>query len=124
MNNLPTHSAIELSSCTDECPICLDSLESVDQDVGVLECDHRFHMQCLYAWFSQAQSNFKCPCCSTQRDIIKIVSPPAPTVEITHDPVLRSDSTRPRRPRRRRRLFRKLCCSKKNIIHSEPEESI
>lgn len=71
--------------CRGECPICLDELTDANREVGVLECAHEFHMECLYSWFSQAHSNFKCPCCGIQRDITKIASPPTSATSSAKD---------------------------------------
>ena len=60
-------------SFQNECSICLEPLTDRSKDVGVLECNHKFHMSCIYGWFSQANSNFKCPNCFVQRDIVTII---------------------------------------------------
>lgn len=56
-----------------ECSICLELLTDRTKDLGLLECNHKFHMECLYEWFSEANSNFKCPNCFVQRDIVAII---------------------------------------------------
>ena len=60
-------------SYLDECSICLEPLTDRSKDLGLLECNHKYHMECLYEWFSMANSNFKCPNCFTQRDIVAII---------------------------------------------------
>lgn len=60
-------------SYQNECSICFELLTDRSKDVGVLECNHKFHMECIYEWFSTANSNFKCPNCFVQRDIVAII---------------------------------------------------
>lgn len=56
----------------EECCICFYPIDS-QKDIGLLECGHTFHMECIYDWFSQKNSNYKCPICFIQRDIIEII---------------------------------------------------
>eukprot|EP00557_Chaetoceros_sp_GSL56_P014512 CAMPEP_0176485974 /NCGR_PEP_ID=MMETSP0200_2-20121128/5324_1 /TAXON_ID=947934 /ORGANISM="Chaetoceros sp., Strain GSL56" /LENGTH=525 /DNA_ID=CAMNT_0017882651 /DNA_START=434 /DNA_END=2011 /DNA_ORIENTATION=+ len=48
------------------CTICLTSIDDGDR-VGVLECDHLFHSECLKAWIRRKN---RCPLCQTP-DIAK-----------------------------------------------------
>ena len=55
----------------DECPICFDLLDTT-QEVCTLECNHKFHLECLIDWYRRPNSNYKCPNCYVHRDIILI----------------------------------------------------
>ena len=55
----------------DECPICFDLLDTT-QEVCTLECNHKFHLDCLIDWYRRPNSNYKCPNCYVHRDIILI----------------------------------------------------
>jgi len=56
----------------DECPICFEFLNT--SDIAVLDCNHKYHLKCLYKWYRKKGSNYKCPECYVQRDINKIIS--------------------------------------------------
>ncbi|GAB2282627.1 hypothetical protein Dimus_017166 [Dionaea muscipula] len=48
-----------LGVATDPCTICLDDFEE-GQNVGKLDCNHKFHFQCIKNWLLQKNS---CPIC-------------------------------------------------------------
>ena len=56
----------------DECPICLEYLDN-KMDIVIFECKHKFHLNCINKWFSKPRSNYMCPNCYVQRDVIEII---------------------------------------------------
>ena len=48
---------------TDTCEICKDTL---DRDIIVLNCDHKFHLECY-----QSTNDTKCPYCRKRQNPIK-----------------------------------------------------
>ena len=42
------------------CPICLEKIDSSNEEVLVTDCKHRFHKNCLIKWYN---INDKCPYC-------------------------------------------------------------
>ena len=55
-----------------ECPICFEFLDSL-LDIAVLECKHKYHLNCLSSWYARPKSSYKCPLCYVTRDIVKII---------------------------------------------------
>ena len=57
----------------DECPICLETIESGDYCI-LDPCFHKYHEKCIKDWFSNSNDN-TCPECNTisnSRIIIKV----------------------------------------------------
>ena len=52
-------------------PLAFDLLDTT-QEVCTLECNHKFHLDCLIDWYRRPNSNYKCPNCYVHRDIILI----------------------------------------------------
>jgi len=53
----------ECEEC-DECAICGDNLDNGEQ-VHILKCNHKFHLDCIYKQyiFSQSKKKRECPYC-------------------------------------------------------------
>ncbi len=56
----------------EECAICFEELTNVQDDIYILDCEHRFHSKCLNSWYNRPGCNFKCPSCNVQREIVDI----------------------------------------------------
>ena len=48
----------------DDCPICTEPMDNVNDLVTTKPCNHTFHQDCLRSW-CQSQTNTKCPLCRT-----------------------------------------------------------
>ena len=66
----------------DECPICLNYLQYINQTIAILECNHRYHLSCLNNWYSQPGANYRCPSCHIQREIRTIINTPVESMEL------------------------------------------
>lgn len=42
------------------CPICLSTMDEPDK-IYKLDCNHKFHTDCIIEWFRKSKGN--CPCC-------------------------------------------------------------
>ena len=54
-----------------DCPICLENITHTSNDdaVCMLNCNHKFHYNCVSNWIQQTQKRnvkTKCPCCLTE----------------------------------------------------------
>ncbi len=52
------------ATVVNECPICMDPIESITRNCVSTECGHCFHTNCLMT--SVAHNGFGCPYCRTQ----------------------------------------------------------
>ncbi|CAM0874517.1 unnamed protein product [Alopecurus aequalis] len=48
------------SDCLDDCPICLEEY-NYENPKTELQCNHNFHLGCIYEWMERSQS---CPLCA------------------------------------------------------------
>jgi len=48
----------------DDCPICTEPMDNINDLVTTKPCKHTFHQDCLRGW-CQSQTNTKCPLCRT-----------------------------------------------------------
>ena len=55
-----------------DCSICFECFTNTES-IHILECNHMFHSSCLYGWYSKPGSNYNCPLCMVQREVIKII---------------------------------------------------
>ena len=51
-----------------ECPICLESLEN---NIAILNCKHQFHYKCIQQWYWKKRK-LMCPFCQCVSEIINI----------------------------------------------------
>ena len=62
------HSNIQHESFSRECVICMDQF-SGEQEVAILDCEHRFHSGCLQRWMTTRTPggpNLSCPSCRAE----------------------------------------------------------
>ena len=57
-----------------ECSICLEEITE-DDNVHILSCNHSFHSECLYEWYNRPKTDYCCPLCTVQREVVKIKEP-------------------------------------------------
>lgn len=62
-NEMSAEQVIATSTCAQECPICMDTIEGLCNRV-VTECGHAFHCSCLMQ--NTAHNGFGCPYCRTK----------------------------------------------------------
>jgi len=48
----------------DDCPICTEPMDNINDIVNTKPCNHTFHQDCLRSW-CLSQTNTKCPLCRT-----------------------------------------------------------
>ena len=56
----------------EECIICLETLQ---QNIVTLSCNHKFHYECINEWSSKNNRNINfplCPLCRSKEEIINI----------------------------------------------------
>tara|TARA_Y100000590_G_C15593442_1_gene967031 strand:+ start:570 stop:1076 length:507 start_codon:yes stop_codon:yes gene_type:complete len=46
------------------CIICLEGFNQSNKDDYILECNHKFHTNCIMKWFRSNNSNGNCPICN------------------------------------------------------------
>ena len=50
-----------ISQSTDECSICLETLEN--KEITQFECLHKYHKECINDWINRRNNNINCPEC-------------------------------------------------------------
>ena len=61
------------NSVHNECAICFEDLTNTEQDLIVLDCNHKFHFNCITEWYNKPNSDFRCPECNIQKDVKEII---------------------------------------------------
>tara|TARA_Y100001970_G_C13888374_1_gene677385 strand:+ start:471 stop:767 length:297 start_codon:yes stop_codon:yes gene_type:complete len=54
----------------DECVICLEDLKN---NVVVLDCNHKYHYDCIQSWYLK-KNVLKCPLCRCESEIVNIIN--------------------------------------------------
>ena len=54
----------------DECVICLEDLIN---NIVVLDCNHKYHYDCIQCWFLK-KNKLKCPLCRCDSEIVNIIN--------------------------------------------------
>tara|TARA_B100001094_G_scaffold260563_1_gene261053 strand:+ start:1369 stop:1857 length:489 start_codon:yes stop_codon:yes gene_type:complete len=55
---------MENISIENKCCICLENLDLNDNKSYTLDCNHKFHTDCIIDWFRTQDSNGRCPLCN------------------------------------------------------------
>ena len=76
INDEKKHTTCNFSHDDDniDCAICFEQFTK-NTSIHILECEHTFHSECLYDWYSKPGANYTCPLCNVQREVVKILEP-------------------------------------------------
>lgn len=64
INCIKIYIELEINKNSDETNICCICLESLNYDIKILNCSHKYHKECIDIWLKKQK---KCPCCRIQQ---------------------------------------------------------
>ena len=55
-----------------DCIICFEPLKKPGQEIALLDCNHKYHLQCVKNWIQKSSLNNSCCICEKNNEIITI----------------------------------------------------
>lgn len=55
-----------------DCIICFEPLKNPGQEIALLDCNHKYHLQCVKNWIQKSSLNNSCCICEKNNEIINI----------------------------------------------------
>ena len=92
------------------CSICLGTIQE-SNNTHILECNHKFHTDCIIKWFRSPQSDGRCPLCNENKpSTTELIYSPWYTREYIHErcKTLRNINRRNDAPKKLNNEFTKL----------------
>lgn len=60
-------------SYENECIICLEPLNKPEEEIALLDCNHRYHFKCIQKWVKKSNLNKSCCICEQDNEIVNII---------------------------------------------------
>jgi hypothetical protein len=57
-----------------ECIICFEPLKKIGEEIAVLDCNHKYHFNCIRKWINKSSINNSCCICEKNNEIVNIIS--------------------------------------------------